>query len=383
MEPAMPLDPTGDLVTLLGNLVDIPSESRSEEAIADAIAESLVGATHLTVERDGNSLVARTNLDRPERVLICGHTDTVPAAHNLPHYLTEVGGEERLVGLGSCDMKGGLAVILALAATVPEPTRDVTYVFYEAEEIEERFNGLRRLALTRPDLLVGDFAVLMEPSDAGVEAGCQGTLRAEIHLHGRRAHSARSWLGRNAIHEAADVLGRLAEYTPARVTVDGLEYREGLNAVGITGGVAGNVIPDEAMVTVNYRFAPTLSEEQAIRHVEAVFDGFDVRVVDVAAGAMPGLAHPAAQAFVARTGGEPRPKFGWTDVARFTALGIPAVNYGPGDPSLAHTREEYVPTTQVRTAYEVMREWLATPVPVQDAWGTFTTTPRRRPERSR
>ncbi|HEX6888821.1 MAG TPA: succinyl-diaminopimelate desuccinylase [Candidatus Nanopelagicales bacterium] len=365
----MALDPTGDLVTLLGALVDIPSESLAEGEIADAIEAALVGVPHLSLERDGNSLVARTTLGHPDRVLVCGHIDTVPPADNLPHYLDEVDGEERLVGLGSCDMKGGVAVALALAATVTEPTRDITFVLYEAEEIEERHNGLKRLADTRPELLAGDFAVLMEPSVAGVEAGCQGTLRAELHLRGRRAHSARSWLGQNAIHQAADVLGRLADYQPARVLIDGLEYREGLNAVAIAGGVAGNIIPDECVVTVNYRFAPSLTPELAIRHVRTVFEGFDVRITDVAAGALPGLSHPAAQAFLAATGSEPRPKFGWTDVARFTALGVPAVNYGPGDPALAHTREEYVPTAQVRETYDVLRRWLTTPVPRVDAWG--------------
>ncbi len=365
----MALDPTGDVVALLGELVDIPSESRAEQAIADQIAEVLNAAGHLTVQRVGNSLVARTTLGHPDRVLICGHIDTVPAADNLPHHLTVVDGQERLVGLGSCDMKGGVAVALALAATVTEPTRDVTYVFYEAEEIEERHNGLKRLADTRPDLLAGDFAVLMEPSDAGVEAGCQGTLRAEIHLAGRRSHSARSWLGRNAIHSAGEVLARLADYQASRVIIDGLEYREGLNAVGITGGVAGNVIPDECVVVVNYRFAPSLSPELATRHVQTIFEGFDVRIVDAAAGALPGLAHPAAEAFIAATESTPRPKFGWTDVARFSALGVPAVNYGPGDPSLAHTREEYVPTEQVRSVLAMMRTWLTTPVPRPDAWG--------------
>jgi succinyl-diaminopimelate desuccinylase len=373
----MPLDPTGDLVSLLADLVDIPSESRSEQAIADAIQEALAAASHLEVIRDGNSIVASTSLRRPERVLVCGHIDTVPAANNLPHRLVTVDGEERLVGLGACDMKGGVAVALALAATVPEPTRDVTYVFYEAEEIEERYNGLKRLAESRPDLLAGDFAVLMEPSDGGVEAGCQGTLRAQIHVTGRRSHSARSWLGANAIHAAADVLARLAEYTPARVMIDGLEYREGLNAVAISGGVAGNIIPDECIVTVNYRFAPSLSPELAIRHITTVFDGFDVRIVDVAAGALPGLSQPAAKAFVDRTGAQARPKFGWTDVARFSALGVPAVNFGPGDPSLAHTREEYVPLDQVRDTFEVMRAWLTAELPKPDPWDTVSERTRR------
>jgi succinyl-diaminopimelate desuccinylase len=354
----MALNPRGDVIDLLADLVDIPSVSQSEAAIADAIMESLSTARHLTVERDGNTVVARTTQARADRVLICGHIDTVPEAGNLPHSREERDGEQRLVGLGSCDMKGGLAVALTLAATVPAPVRDVTYVFYEAEEIAESFNGLKRLADTRPELLAGDFAVLMEPSDAGVEAGCQGTLRAEVRTSGRRAHSARSWLGINAIHGAADVLARLASYVPARVEIDGLDYREGLNAVGIRGGVAGNIIPDECVVSVNYRFAPSLTPELAERHVRAVFEGFDVEIVDVAAGALPGLSHPAAQAFLERTGAEPRPKYGWTDVARFSALGIPAVNYGPGDPSLAHTREEYVPTEQVRSTLAVMHAWL-------------------------
>ena len=364
----MALDPTGDIITLLGALVDIRSESLAEGDIADALEAALTGVEHLTVERDGNSVVARTQFGLPDRVLICGHIDTVPEADNLPHYLETVDDEERLVGLGSCDMKGGVAVALALAAQVTQPTRDITFVFYEAEEIDERYNGLKRLALTRPDLLEGDFAVLMEPSDAGVEAGCQGTLRAEIHLDGRRSHSARSWLGVNAIHGASEVLTRLAEYQPSRVIIDGLEYREGLNAVGITGGVAGNVIPDECVVTVNYRFAPSLTPELAVTHVNTIFEGFDVRVVDVAAGALPGLSQPAARAFLEVTSSTPRPKFGWTDVARFTALGIPAVNFGPGDPSLAHTREEYVPTSQVRSTFEVMRAWLVAPVPARDVW---------------
>lgn len=352
------LDLGGDVVDLVAALVDIPSESLQEAAIADAIQAALERLGHLEVMRDGNSVVARTNLGRAERVVICGHIDTVPAAGNLPHRLVEVDGQERLTGLGSCDMKGGLGVLLHLAAAVPEPTRDVTFICYEAEEIEERFNGLKRLASTRPELLEGDFAILMEPSDAGVEAGCQGTLRAEVRTTGHRAHSARSWMGANAIHEAAEILHRLTDYRPARVTIDGLEYREGLNAVGISGGVAGNIIPDECVVTVNYRFAPSLSPEQARAHVAAVFHDFDVRVIDVAAGAMPGLSRPAAAEFVAMTGQVPRPKFGWTDVARFTALEVPAVNFGPGNPSLAHAREEYVPVTQIREVAAVMSAWL-------------------------
>lgn len=355
----MALDLHGDVVELVAALVDIPSESRHEDQIATEIHQGLQACSHLSVTRDGNTVIARTDLGRPERVVVCGHIDTVPAAGNLPHSFIDVDGELNLAGLGSCDMKGGLGVLLHLAATVTEPTRDVTYICYEAEEIAEAYNGLNRLASTSPELLAGDFAILMEPSNAGVEAGCQGTLRAQVRVAGRRAHSARSWRGVNAIHEASEVLERLNQYHAARVVIDGLEYREGLNAVGISGGIAGNIIPDECLVTVNYRFAPNLSPKQAEHHVRAVFHDLDLTVLDLAAGAMPGLSRPAAAAFVEMTGQPARPKFGWTDVARFTALGVPAVNYGPGDPSLAHARDERVPVAQIRTTAAVMSGWLA------------------------
>lgn len=352
--PVPTLDLTADVVSLTAALVDIPSESHQEQPIADAVEASLRRLRHLSVERDGNTVVARTALGRAERVVLAGHLDTVPAHGNFPHTLRD----GFLHGLGSVDMKGGVAVALRCAATVAEPVRDVTYVFYEAEEVAEEFNGLRRLTLQRPELLEADFAVLLEPSDAGVEAGCQGTLRAVISTSGRRAHSARSWLGDNAIHRLGEVLRRLNSYSAQRVEVDGLTYREGLSAVGIAGGVAGNVIPDSATVTVNYRFAPSKTTQDAEAHVREVFEGFELHVVDLAPGARPGLTHPAAQAFVASVGAEPRPKFGWTDVARFTALGVPAVNFGPGDPSLAHAQDERVPVEQLIFVERAMQEWL-------------------------
>lgn len=349
------MDLTADVVTLTAAIVDIPSESHHEAVLADAVEEALREHQHLRVERDGDTVLARTDLGRAERVLLGGHLDTVPAADNLPSRLDG----DLLYGLGSCDMKGGVAVALRCAALVAEPVRDVTYVFYECEEVDARFNGLERLARTRPEWLSADLAVLMEPSDAGVEAGCQGTLRAVVRTSGRRAHSARSWLGDNAIHRAGEVLDRLRAYQPRRVDVDGLTYREGLNAVLISGGVAGNVIPDAAEVTVNYRFAPSRTAEEAEAHVRSVFEGYHVEVVDLAPGAMPGLHLPAARDFVTAVGATPRPKFGWTDVARFAALGVPAVNFGPGDPALAHTRDEHVPVAQLRSVDEAMRAWLS------------------------
>jgi succinyl-diaminopimelate desuccinylase len=352
----MRLDLTQDVVTLTAALVDIESVSGNEKALADAVEEALRALPHLTVERDGDTVIARTSQGRAERVVIAGHLDTVPINGNLP---SRVEGD-RLYGCGTGDMKAGVAVQLKLA-TLPETNRDVTYFFYECEEVEEARNGLKRIGVTRPELLAAEFAVLMEPSGGLVEGGCQGTIRVEVTASGERAHSARSWMGSNAIHNAGAVLDILRAYEPSRPVVDGLEFHEGLNAVYISGGVAGNVIPDECVVTVNYRFAPDKSLGDAEKHLREVFGGYDVRVVDGAPGARPGLTHPAAEAFVAAVsvpGEEPRAKFGWTDVARFSELGVPAVNFGPGEPSLSHTRDEYVEIPRVFASEERMRAWL-------------------------
>jgi succinyl-diaminopimelate desuccinylase len=348
------LDLTTDVVTLTERLVDIESVSRNEQEIADAVETALAAYDHLTVVRRGNTVVARTDLGRDERVVLAGHLDTVPVNDNLP--ARREGG--LLHGLGSCDMKGGDAVILRLAATVPEPDRDVTFILYEAEEIEARHNGLNLLSQSDPELMRGDFAVLMEPSNAGVEAGCQGTLRVDVRTTGERAHSARSWRGANAIHRAGEVLRRLEQYDARRPVIDGLEYHEGLNAVFIRGGVAGNVLPDECVVEDNHRFAPDRSEAEAEAFVREFFEGYDVTLTDSAPGALPGLDRPAAKAFVAAVGGEVGPKFGWTDVARFSALGVPAVNFGPGDPMYAHRQDEHVPVEQVRRVESRLRAWL-------------------------
>jgi len=349
------LDLTASAVDLTVQLVDIESVSRNEQTIADAVEAALSAYPHLAVTRHGNTVVARTDLGRGERVVIAGHLDTVPVNDNLPARREG----DLLHGLGTCDMKGGDAVILRLAATVTEPNRDVTYILYEAEEIDSEFNGLNLLGQSRPELMQGDFAILMEPSNAEVEAGCQGTLRVEVRATGERAHSARSWKGVNAIHRASPILDRLTAYQPRRPLIDGLEYHEGLNAVSIRGGVAGNVLPDECVVEVNHRFAPDRGEAEAQQFVRDFFEGYDVTVVDSAPGALPGLDLPAAKAFVEAVGREVNPKFGWTDVARFSSLGIPAVNFGPGDPMLAHKQEEHVPVEHIERCEQQLKEWLA------------------------
>ncbi len=349
------LDLRQGVVGLTTALVDIESVSGNEAPVVDVIERALSRVDGLALWRHHNSLVARTSLGRPERVVIAGHVDTVPLNDNLPARNDGT----NLHGLGACDMKGGVAVALALAATLDEPSRDVTYVFYESEEVEAELNGLTLIAGERLEVLAGDFAVVMEPSNAVIEAGCQGTIRVDVTTRGRRAHAARSWNGVNAIHAAQDVLARLSSYEPRQPVIDGLRYHEGLNAVYISGGVAGNVVPDRCTVSVNHRFAPDRTVEQASEHLREVFDGLDVQISDFAAGALPGLDKPAAAAFVAAVGGAVNPKFGWTDVARFSAMGIPAVNFGPGDPELAHRQDEFVPIAHLRSCLAQMTEWLS------------------------
>lgn len=343
-----------DPVELTRALVDIESVSGDEDAITDAIEAALRPRPHLEVIRVGNVVVARTALGRDRRVLLAGHTDTVPLHDNFPSR-TE---GDIMYGCGTSDMKSGTAIALHLAVTLTEPASDLSFVFYDCEEIESDRNGLNKLSKSHRELLDADLAFLLEPTHGELEAGCQGTMRAEVRSTGRRAHAARSWKGVNAIHGAGAILDRLRSYAARSVEIDGCGYREGLNAVGIHGGVAGNVIPDECVVEVNFRFAPDRSEQQAREHVAEVFEGFELAFTDSAPAAAPGLSAPAARDFLDALGREPVGKLGWTDVARFATLGIPAVNYGPGDPNLAHTKDEHVSCARIVQCADTLRDYL-------------------------
>ncbi|MFM8349884.1 MAG: succinyl-diaminopimelate desuccinylase [Actinomycetales bacterium] len=355
------LDLDDDVVALTGALVDIPSQSHQERQIADLVEQALGALPGLRTHRVGNVVIAATDLGHTERVLLAGHLDTVPPAGNLPHRVAD----GWMWGLGSVDMKSGVAVVLRMALLASQTPhalhRDLSCVLYDCEEVAAEFNGLERLVHSHPELVACDAAILLEPTDGLVEAGCQGTLRAVVEVTGVRAHSARSWLGVNAIHATSDVLSRMTSYQPRQPVVDGLQYREGLSAVGISGGVAGNVIPDSCAVTVNYRFAPDRSPQQAVDHVCEVFADYAVRIEDVAPGARPGADQPLVQEFIQASGHPARAKLGWTDVARFAALGIPALNFGPGNPGLAHAVDERVEVEQIRRCEAVMRQWLTSP----------------------
>jgi succinyl-diaminopimelate desuccinylase len=348
-----------DLLARTAALVAIPSESHAESTLADHVEHELGALGHLTVTRVGDNVVARTDLGRERRLVVAGHLDTVPANGNAaPRVEGDV-----LWGLGSADMKGGLAVMLDLAASVPAPAVDVTWVFYAGEEVAAEHNGLRHLFEQRPDLVSGDAALLGEPTGATLEVGCQGTMRVRVALSGARAHTARPWMGRNALHRAGGVLAALDGYEARRPVLDGCEFHEALQAVFVEGGVAGNVVPDRAVVVINHRFAPDRSPDEARAHVLGVLEphleeGDEVEVVDLADAAPPGLAHPLLAALRERNQLTVRAKLGWTDVSRFAAAGIPAANFGPGESSLAHTREEHVERASLDLVAGALRDLL-------------------------
>ena len=352
-----------DLLALTAELVAIPSVSHHESALADRVEADLSAAPYLEVQRFEDTVVARTSLGRSRRVVLAGHLDTVPPFDDRAARLDG----DTLWGLGSVDMKGGLAVLLDLATTNPTPAVDVTYVLYACEEVARRHNALARLAATNPDLLSADAAVLAEPTAGVVEAGCQGTMRAVVSVAGRRAHTARPWMGVNAVHRLAPVLVALGHYEPRRVVLDGCEYTEQLQAVAIEGGVAGNVVPDAATVTINYRFAPLGDVEAAEQRLRDLLGaeldrsaGDGLEIVDAASGAPPALDHPLLKSLVAASGAPPRAKVGWTDVATFAEIGVPATNFGPGDPLLAHTPDEHVSRGELERARDVLAALLLT-----------------------
>ncbi len=353
----MVLDPT-DLAGLFASIVDIESVSRNERALADQVAEVLHGVEWLEVLRDGNTVLARTNQGRAERVVIAGHLDTVPVARNLPSHWEQTAEGPVLWGRGSVDMKGGIAVMLALATQLDHPNRDITWVFYEAEEIDTEFNGLTKALRDHPEWLAADLAVLLEPTNARIEAGCQGTMRFAVTTTGLASHSARPWKGHNAIDDMAEVLGIIRGFNAGEVQVDGLTYREGLSATMISGGVAGNVIPDRCTVQINYRFAPNKSPEQARALMTDLFQDYQTSVLDLSCGARPGVDRPATAQFIKAVGGDVLPKYGWTDVARFSSLGVPAVNFGPGDPGKAHADDEACPLAHLESCLAALTRWL-------------------------
>ncbi|MHB8438932.1 MAG: succinyl-diaminopimelate desuccinylase [Acidimicrobiales bacterium] len=349
-----------DLLRATAALVEVASVSRSEAALAAVVEEQLRACGELHVQRIGDSVVARTDAGRSRRVLLAGHLDTVPPFGEIK---ATVEGDT-VHGLGAVDMKGGLAVMLSLAGEVHRATCDVTLVFYACEEVERDANALSQIATTHRALLDADAAILGEPTGGVVEAGCQGTMRASLTMRGVRAHSARPFTGVNAVHRLRAALDVLVGYRSREVALDGCTYAEQLQAVRVAGGVAGNVVPDEATLVVNYRFAPDRDARAAEVELRRLFEGAvdpgidSLDIVDVAQGAAPSLSHPVLEALVRAAGAPARAKVGWTDVATMAAMGVPAANFGPGDPLLAHTPDEHVTRDELEHCRSVLADVL-------------------------
>lgn len=379
----MQLTDLTDALSLTRQMIDIPSVSGQEGPLADAVEAALRSAGFgsvpaLEILRDGDAVCARTRLGLPQRVVLAGHLDTVPIAGNVPGRAEIRDGVEVVWGRGSVDMLGGCAAALALACEAgpliaagahAALTADVTWIFYDHEEVASHLNGLGRLQRNHPHWLAGDLALLGEPTAAHVEGGCNGTLRVIARFPGRAAHSARAWMGSNAIHAMAPVIERIADYGNPVELVDGLEFRESLSVVRVEGGIANNVIPEAASMTVNYRFAPSKRADDALEWVRSLFEGTDatIEVDDLCEGARPGADSPVAERFLAvarRVAAEAgaelglAAKVGWTDVARFTQVGVPAMNFGPGDPLLAHTRDEHAPVSDIVRVHRTLRAFL-------------------------
>jgi succinyl-diaminopimelate desuccinylase len=347
-----------DLLELTEKLCAVPSVSGNEAELADTVEGALRGsAPHLEVTRIGANVIARTNGGAPERVVLGGHIDTVPANGNA----TPRREGDSVHGLGAADMKGGLAVMLTLAVELgTTPRRDVTLVFYDGEEVADEHNGLRRLFAEQPELVAGDLAILLEPTGGWIEAGCQGTINARATFHGARSHSARPWMGLNAVHKAAPMLARIAAHEPPTVRVDGLDYRESLQVVRIEAGIANNVVPDRCDIVVNRRYAPACSFDDALAQTRAFLaDADEVDIIAASPAAPPNLSHPLIADLIGTGKLDVRPKLGWTDVARFTQHGIAAVNYGPGDPELAHTAGEFVERAELDECLRVLASFVA------------------------
>lgn len=346
-----------DLVELAARLVAIPSVSGDEAAIADEVERVLRAVDGLTVVRLGDNVVARSTGNGARRVVVAGHLDTVPGDQGV---VVEDG---VVTGLGACDMKGSVAVMLALATSGLAFSSELTWIFYAREEIARSHSGLLEIAATQPALLDGDVALLCEPTGTVVEAGCQGVVRLRLVLRGERAHTARPWRGRNAVHRLAGPLAAVAAYTPRRVDLDGVVYTEQLQAVEVTGGVSGNVVPDLATLLVSQRVAPDRSAEDAVRELRVLFapfleDGDDLEVLDVVDPAPPRLGDPLLARLVELSGAPPRAKLGFTDVATFAGRGIPATNFGAGDPELAHHRGEFVRGDELQRCHDVLASLL-------------------------
>jgi len=342
-------------------LCSIPSPIGEEKALCDAVSDRLLRQPlEGAIRRYGDSIVVPVVRKREEgrpHVALVGHLDTV-RTENGPARME--GG--RIYGAGAADMKAGLALMIVVAETLTQLlTCDLTLVFYAREEGPFVENELGPVLEKDEDLRTVDVAVCLEPSDNRVQLGCCGSLHATVTFEGRTGHSARPWEGENAITKAALLLDRLAALQPVEHLIDGHVYRSVTTVTLANGGRGRNVVPDVFTLNLNHRFAPTTSVEKAQEDILALVNGeARVEFTDLAPGAPPGASHPLVQKLLQSGVRAVEPKQAWTDVARFATLGIPAVNFGPGENAQAHQRNESTDASLLFHGYRILVSWLTT-----------------------
>jgi succinyl-diaminopimelate desuccinylase len=340
MTPAVP---DSDLATRTLELIDVPSESRQEAAAMELVRTLLPGEP---LYDDGDAIVWG---DAATPVVLAGHLDTVPAQENIPGRLDD----GAVHGLGASDMKGGVAVMLELARA-GAPGR---YVFFTREEVAVEESPLPAVFASGA-LADAELAVVLEPTDAILHAGCLGNLQAEIVFHGESAHSARPWTGRNAIHALAEGLAPLARLEPLEVELDGLVYREVVSAVRVEGGIAQNVVPARAVAELNFRFAPGRSREDAEARLRELLPAGELHVLHNSPSALPALGNPLVER-LRELVPDVAPKQAWTPVAQFAEQGIDAINYGPGATAYAHRQDEQIPIANLHSVYDTLARFLS------------------------
>jgi succinyl-diaminopimelate desuccinylase len=347
--------PGSDLDSLLAQrtleLVDIPSESRHEVAVTAYVQEAVPLELLFS---DGESLLYAKRVGKP-LVLLAGHTDTVPAQGNLPARVED----DAIVGLGASDMKGGLGVMIELArwADGVDLAYDLGLLFFPREELGPAENPLPGVFARAPIVDESTLVICLEPTDNTLQLGCLGNLVARVTFEGRSAHSARPWLGVNAIKVAFDGLQTVLDAQPRDVDVDGLVFREVISATQINGGIAANVIPARVDVILNFRYAPDRSPAEAETRVRELV-GRDVEILSNSPPAHVALRSPAVEKLRAAGGFEVQPKQAWTNVADFAARGLDAVNLGPGGTRYAHAVDERVEISELERTFAALQRFL-------------------------
>ncbi|WP_433936102.1 succinyl-diaminopimelate desuccinylase [Sorangium cellulosum] len=341
-------------------LCSVPSPTGEEQALCSEVAERL-GRARLAapVRRHGDSLVVQvTQGTGGPKIALAGHLDVVRTSHDGPPRIEG----DRLYGPGASDMKSGLALMLDLAEGERQDIAgvDLTLVFYAREEGPYLENELALVIEREPGLRALDLAVCLEPSDNKLSLGASGSLHAGLTFRGRTAHSARPWQGENAIYKAGPFLVELASLAPREVEIDGFVYRAVTTATMAQGGRGRNVVPDEFTMNLNHRFPPGTSIQEAQRTIEALVAGrAEIAWRDLSPSAPPHASHPLVVALREAGVAAVEPKQAWTDVARFAELGVPAVNFGPGENAQAHQRNEWASLRKLYEGRAILRRWLS------------------------